>query len=78
LDPSLIKNVTNFNYLPFNAGIKSCIGNKLALNELKILISMLVRNFVYKPVEGLNIRKNFGLLNKPYPHVELIVSKVEV
>ncbi len=75
LNPSLTKNVTNFNYLPFLTGTRSCIGNKLALNEIKILLSMLVRNFVFQPVEGLNIRNKGG---RPDPHLELNVSKVEV
>ncbi|CAI2178240.1 9166_t:CDS:2 [Funneliformis geosporum] len=39
LNPSLTENVTNYNYMPFGAGIRSCIGNKLALSEFKILLS---------------------------------------
>ena len=77
LDPSLIKDVTNFNYLPFYAGVISCIGNKLALNETKVLLSILVRNFIFQPVEGLHIKKKVGFFSKPDPHLELIVSKVE-
>ena len=77
MDPSLIKNVTNYNYLPFNTGPRGCIGYKVALIELKILLSVLVRNFVFQPVEGLHIKKKPGLFNKPDPDLELIVSKVE-
>ncbi len=64
--------------MPFYVGIRSCIGNKLALNEFKILLSILVRNFVFQPVEGLVIKRKTGFLSKPDPYVELIVSKVEV
>ena len=78
LNPSLIKDVTNFNYLPFFTGIRSCIGNKFALNEFKILLSILVRNFVFQKVEGLHTRKKPCFVSKPDPYVELIVSKVEV
>ena len=78
LDPALIKNVTNYNYMPFGVGIRSCIGSKIALNEFKTLLSMLVRNFVFQPVEGLHIKRTTGLLNAPDPYLELIVSKVEV
>ena len=77
LDPSLIKDVNNFNYLPFNTGVRGCIGNKIALNEIKILTSFLVRNFVFQPVEGLHIKKTSGALSKPRPYLELMVSKVE-
>ncbi|CAI2191756.1 11766_t:CDS:2 [Funneliformis geosporum] len=76
LDPSLI--ITNYNYLTFSTGNRACIGNKLALNEFKILLSMLVRNFVFQPVEGLNIKKKPGFLTKLDPYLELNVSKVEV
>ena len=63
------------NFLPFSTGAKSCIGNKVALYEFKIILSALIRNFVFQPVEGLIIRKLSNA--KPDPHLELIVSKVE-
>ena len=63
------------NFVPFSTGAKSCIGNKVALHEFKIILSALIRNFVFQPVEGLNIRKLVGV--KPDPRLELIVSKVE-
>ncbi|CAI2193423.1 14664_t:CDS:2, partial [Funneliformis geosporum] len=75
LDPSLIKKVNNYNYLPFHTGTRSCIGNKLALNEFKILLSMLIRNFVFRPVEGIQIDRD--RIGKPDQRVELMVSKVE-
>lgn len=77
LNSSLIKNVTNFNYLPFHTGPRSCIGNKLAMTEFKILLSMLIRNFVFQPVEGLHIKRKNDIVNKPHPHLELVISKVE-
>ncbi|RGB30204.1 cytochrome P450 [Rhizophagus diaphanus] len=77
LDPSLIKNVTNFNYLPFLAGTRACIGNKVALTEFKILLSMLIRNFVFKPIEGFHIKRRIVPMNKPDPYLGLSVSKVE-
>ncbi len=64
-DPSLIKNVTNFNYFPFLNGPRNCIGSKLALTEFKILLSMLVRNFVFQPTA------------KPEPYLGLAASIVE-
>ncbi|CAI2171263.1 9789_t:CDS:2 [Funneliformis geosporum] len=77
LDPSLIKDVTNYNYLPFGTGVRSCIGNKIALSEFKVLLGILVRNFIFQPVEGFDVKKRVGQFSKPDPHVELIVSKVE-
>jgi cytochrome P450 len=77
LNPSLIKNVSNLNYSPFLNGTRSCIGNKVALAEFKIFLSMLVRNFVFKPVEGLHIRKRVFPVTKPDPYLGLMVSGVE-
>src|SRR3954454_12834306 len=63
------------NFLPFSTGAKSCIGNKVALSEFKVILSILIRNFAFQPVEGLNIRKHISV--KPDPHLELNVSRVE-
>jgi cytochrome P450 len=77
LDPSLIKNVTNLNYLPFLNGARGCIGNKLALVEVKILLGMLIRNFIFQPIEGFQIRKRVFPVPKPDPHLGLVISIVE-
>ena len=77
LNPSLIKDVSHLNYLPFYTGPRTCIGSKLALTEFKLLLSMLIRNFVFQPVEGFHIRKKVIPVAKPDPHLELIVSRVE-
>src|ERR1043165_6106649 len=78
LDPASIKNVTNYNYMPFSTGVRSCIGNKLATSEFKILLGLLVRNFVFRPVEGINIKRGAGLFTKSDKPVELAVSNVEM
>ena len=63
--------------MPFSTGARSCIGNKLALTEFKILLAMSIRNFIFQPVEGFRIRKRYVPVSIPDPCVELIVSKVE-
>jgi cytochrome P450 len=77
LNPSITKNVTNLNYLPFLTGTRSCIGNKVALTEFKILLSMLIRNFVFKPIEGFQFKTRTLTVNKPSPYLGLAVSRVE-
>ncbi|GET00322.1 cytochrome P450 [Rhizophagus clarus] len=77
LDPSLIKNVSNLNYLPFLTGTRACIGNKVALTEFKVLLAMLIRNFVFRPIEGFHIKRRIIPMNKPDPYLGLAVSKVE-
>jgi cytochrome P450 len=77
LDPSVTNNVTNLNYLPFLTGTRSCIGNKLALTEFKIFLSMLIRNFVFQTIEGFHFKKKTISVIKPSPYLGLTVSKVE-
>ncbi|CAB4485818.1 cytochrome P450 [Rhizophagus irregularis DAOM 181602=DAOM 197198] len=78
LDPSLTKNVSNLNYLPFLTGTRACIGNKVALTEFKVLLSMLIRNFVFQQIEGFQFKKRTLTVNKPHPYLGLLaVSKVE-
>ncbi|GBB94344.1 hypothetical protein RclHR1_02340001 [Rhizophagus clarus] len=77
LDPSLTNNLTNLNYIPFSTGPKNCIGSKVALTEFKILLSILVRNFVFRPIEGFNIRKRAFPAPKAFPYLGLAVSIVE-
>jgi len=43
---------TYYNYLPFLTGPRTCIDNKIALNEIKILLAILIRNFEFHKVEG--------------------------
>jgi cytochrome P450 len=77
LDPPSTKNISNINYLPFLNGPRSCIGSKVALAEFKILLSILIRNFIFKPIEGFHIRKSAFPAPKPDPYLGLAVSIVE-
>ena len=74
----MIKDITNYNYLPFSTGIRSCMGNKIALSEFKILLGILFRDFIFRPVEGVEVKNRVGNFTKPEPYVELIVSKVDI
>ena len=66
-DENLTKKLTNYNYLPFSTGPRSCIGNKMALNEIKTFLVTLIRNFEFHKVEGIEVKKKIFLGNKPDP-----------
>ena len=38
-----------FSFIPFSAGARNCIGQKFAMTELKVVLSMLLRNFNFTP-----------------------------
>jgi cytochrome P450 len=63
--------------LPFLNGARGCIGNKVALAEAKILLGMLIRNFIFQPIEGFQIKKRVFPSPKTDPYLGLSVSKVE-
>ncbi|GBC32723.2 hypothetical protein RIR_jg12116.t1 [Rhizophagus irregularis DAOM 181602=DAOM 197198] len=78
LDPTLTKNISNLSFLPFNTGARGCIGNKLALAEFKILLSNLIRNFVFRPTdEGFQSKTRTFVSSKPDSHFEFKISRVE-
>ncbi|CAG8777890.1 19853_t:CDS:2, partial [Racocetra persica] len=74
----LTSKINNYTYMPFITGSRSCIGNKLALVEFKILLAIYIRNFKFKMIEGFEVRKRQMIATKPYPAIELLVSKVEM
>ncbi|CAG8681172.1 25450_t:CDS:2, partial [Racocetra persica] len=76
-DPELKAKITNFMFLPFGAGNKSCIGSKLAQLEFKTLICILIRNFKFKLVEGFVFKKKPIGLPRPIPGIDLLISKLD-
>jgi len=42
------KEKLNFGYIPFSAGARNCIGQKYAMNQMKIVISTILRNVKFE------------------------------
>ncbi|CAB4429412.1 unnamed protein product [Rhizophagus irregularis] len=77
MDPTLTKNISNISFLPFNAGARGCIGNKLSLAEFKVILSILIRNFVFQLAEGFHVKTRTFTSSKPDSEIEFIISRVE-
>ncbi|CAG8616198.1 14678_t:CDS:2 [Cetraspora pellucida] len=77
LDPEIKSKISTSTYLPFSAGPKNCIGMKIAQLEFKSILSILVRNFKFKIVEGFTFKMKPVGFPKPIPGIDLLVSKVE-
>ena len=76
LDPKLTSEINNLTYLPFTTGPRSCIGHKLATIEIKIMLSLLIRNFKFRKVENFQVKKKYGAITRPEDGIKLYVSKV--
>ncbi|RIB18211.1 cytochrome P450 [Gigaspora rosea] len=76
-DPEIKSKVTSSNFLAFSAGPRTCLGMKMAHLEFKSLLSIIIRNFGFRLVEGFTFEKNSFGFTKPVPGMELFVSKVD-
>ncbi|CAG8771037.1 5055_t:CDS:2, partial [Racocetra persica] len=75
LDPEVKSKITHTNFLPFGAGPKSCLGMKMAYLEFKCLLSVIIRNFEFRLVEGYTFKTKIGGgLSRPLPGIDLWVS----
>ncbi|CAJ0903116.1 12257_t:CDS:2 [Entrophospora sp. SA101] len=73
-----VKGLSHYNYLPFSTGPRSCIGSKLALNEVKVVLCILLRNFQFHEVEGFKVTSKLNIITlRPDPTVKLRVNEID-
>ncbi|CAG8649699.1 10341_t:CDS:2, partial [Racocetra fulgida] len=77
LDPEIKAKISNNTFFPFGAGPASCLGMKMAQLELKFILSIIIRNFEFKLVEGFTFQKKTLVVTRPEPGIDLWVSKVD-
>ncbi|SAM02584.1 hypothetical protein [Absidia glauca] len=75
-DEPKAKNVTPYEYFPFLAGNRQCIGNRFALIEMKILLSLLIMDLKYHVKPDFEIKKKQSITLRPHPNMTLLVEKV--
>eukprot|EP01100_Stratorugosa_tubuloviscum_P006375 TRINITY_DN275_c0_g2_i1.p1 TRINITY_DN275_c0_g2~~TRINITY_DN275_c0_g2_i1.p1 ORF type:complete len:513 (-),score=225.51 TRINITY_DN275_c0_g2_i1:104-1642(-) len=68
-----IEDRKNFSFLPFSGGPRNCIGQRFALQEAKILLAFLIRNFSF---EIINPEKVIGVLKGTMTPANLIVRAI--
>lgn len=64
-----------FSYIPFSAGIRNCIGQNFAMNEIKICLVNVVRNFQLGLDESKPIMESLELIYRSRTGLHLIVKK---
>nr|CAG8633114.1 981_t:CDS:2 [Entrophospora candida] len=72
-----VKGFSHYKHLPFSAGPRSCIGNRFALNEAKVVLCILLRNFQFHEVEGFKVTTKANITLRPDPTVKLWVSEID-
>ncbi|CAG8724240.1 14297_t:CDS:2, partial [Racocetra persica] len=76
LDPEIKAKISNNTFFPFGAGPASCLGMKMAQLELKFILSIIIRNFEFRLVEGFTFQKKTIVVTRPEPGIDLWVSNV--
>ncbi|CAG8835289.1 8947_t:CDS:2, partial [Gigaspora margarita] len=75
LNPEITPNITNYNFIPFNTGPRTCVGIKMATLEVKTILAVIIRNFEFKLVEGFTFGVKSVSVAKPIPGIDLLVSR---
>ncbi|XP_070209618.1 cytochrome P450 4A4-like [Littorina saxatilis] len=65
-----------YTYQPFISGPHMCIGYKFALQELKMTLALLLRQFEFSPLPDVTYRKKQTITMRPSPPLQLYVRCV--
>ena len=68
-------NPTQYEYLPFNAGARICIGGAFATQVLKISLAMILQRFRFTVVPGARINRIVAISMNPRHGLPMIVAK---
>ncbi|CAH3177036.1 unnamed protein product [Porites evermanni] len=63
-------------FIPFSAGPRSCIGNKFALAEMKVVLISLLRQFAFEEIPGFTVTPLVRLTARPDPPMRLRIRKL--
>lgn len=74
---NLPETVTNFSYLTFLQGPRSCIGRRFAETEMRVLLAKLIQNYNFEEVvKGRRVEKKAMITTRPKDGMYLKISSV--
>lgn len=65
-----------YEYLPFLAGARQCIGYKFALVEFKIILAILIRKLEFYEKPGFTVAMKQQITLKPFPQMRVLARLV--
>lgn len=65
-----------YEYMPFLAGGRQCIGNRFAMLEMKILLAVLITQFEFLEAPDYTPGKRQAITLRPHPNMTLIVRPI--
>lgn len=65
-----------YQYMPFLAGGRQCIGYKFALIEMKLLLAILIKDIQYFEKPGFTVRKKQQITLRPFPNMTLWMKSI--
>ncbi|KAI9487912.1 cytochrome P450 [Zychaea mexicana] len=68
--------VGSYEYFPFLAGTRQCIGYRFALIELKIILAILITKFQFFEKPGFVVKRRQELTLRPVPNMTLLVKPI--
>lgn len=72
--PDLVRNRAKFNYLPFGAGPRICIGQQFALMEMQLILSALVKRFSFGRDPGYTVGMHPQIVLKSTNGIKLYIN----
>ena len=65
-----------YSYLPFGAGPRVCIGSAFALNEAKLILAMVMREWRPELISGQSLRADYGMTLRPAEPIRVRLRNV--